>query len=130
MEEFFMNDLRIDPNNLSIANQSTQNSGKKSGASSAFAALLAQRKSSVLQDLEDMNQVREEIRFNQNLHEELTGERVDDPIDDSSAITSEEIETIKHILPDGSVRILQMQGNQIISQITVDADDVMGQMLL
>ena len=125
-----MNDLRIDSNNLSIANHSTQNSGKKSGASSAFAALLAQRKSSVLQDLEDMNQAREEIRFNQNLHEELTGERVDDPIDDSSAITSEEIETIRHILPDGSVRILQMQGNQIISQITVDADDVMGQMLL
>ena len=112
---------RIDSTNpIAISNSI---SGKKSGASSAFAALLAQKKSNVIQDLEDMNQVREEIKFNQNLHEELTGEQVDNPIEDSSAITSEEIETIQHILPDGSIRILQVQGNQVISQIKVDSED-------
>ena len=124
-----MTNIKIDSTNFS--NQSTQNSTKKSGVSSAFATLLSQKKSSIVKDLEDMNQIREEIKFNQNLHEELTGEKVDHPIDENSnAISTQEIETVRHILPDGSVRIIQMQGTQIISQITIDADDLIGQMFL
>lgn len=120
---------KIDSTNLLGTN--SHQSNKKSGASSAFATLLAQKKSSIRQDLEDMQKLREEIKFNQDLHEELTGEQVDEPIDDrASAISTDEIETIKHILPDGSIILLQVQENQIISQTKIDADDLTGQLFL
>lgn len=96
-----------------IYSSSRDNTSKSSSIKSNYAKILAEKLATAKNDMEQMNKIREELDFNHKLHEELTGTNQDG----SSALSSiESTETIKRIMPDGSIRFLKIQDGEIVEQ--------------
>ena len=80
---------------------------------SDYAKILAEKLATAKDDMEQMNRMQEELDLNRKLHEELT----DKDQDGRSATSSiETTETIKRIMPDGSIRFLKIQDGEVVEQ--------------
>ena len=85
----------------------------KTSIKSDYAKILAEKLATARNDMEQMNKIQEELDLNRKLHEELNGTSQDG----NSAVSSiESAETIKRIMPDGSIRFLKIQDGQIVEQ--------------
>ena len=82
-------------------------------AKSEYAKILAEKIANARNDMERMSEIQEELDKNRELHEELTGTVKDDDSGSSPHVTTD---TIKRIMPDGSILFMKVQGNEIIEQ--------------
>ncbi len=80
--------------NPSSANR-TDSEQKTSDVKSDFAKLLAEKKSNIKKDLEDMQRLRAEIQFNQSFHEILTGKPVENPVESTTNLKIDTLEILK-----------------------------------
>ena len=80
--------------NPSSANR-TDSEQKTSDVKSDFAKLLAEKKSNIKKDLEDMQRLRAEIQFNQSFHEILTGKPVENPVESTTNLKINTLEILK-----------------------------------
>ena len=95
---------------------SRDKSSSNSSVKSDYAKILAEKIANAKDDMEKMNKMQEELDYNRKLQEELTGKNQDD---DSTVSSNEEVtETIKRIMPDGSIRFLKIQDGEIVEQFT------------
>ena len=76
---------------------------------SDYAKILAEKLATAKDDMEQMNRIQEELDLNRKLHEELTGTNQEG----SSSVSTE---TIKRIMPDGSIRFLKIQDGEVVEQ--------------
>ena len=87
------------PTNLFNINPSSSNrtdsEQKISDVKSDFAKLLAEKKSNIKKDLEDMQRLRAEIQFNQSFHEILTGKPVENPVESTTNLKINTLEILK-----------------------------------
>ncbi|MBR2178812.1 MAG: hypothetical protein IJ862_00235 [Selenomonadaceae bacterium] len=99
-------------NSMQVVSSSSRDKPSNS-VKSDYAKILAEKLATAKNDMEQMNKMQEELDFNRRLHEELTGTRQDG----NSAVSSvESTETIKRIMPDGSIRFLKIQDGEIVEQ--------------
>ena len=95
----------------------------KSDIASEYAQILAEKISNIKSDVQAMETVREQLDEISDLHEELTGEvKIDEDSgnanrDDGSSTTIIEQETIKRLLPDGSIMVTTYEGSRIVEQV-------------
>ena len=78
-----------------------------------YAKILAEKIASAKDDMEQMSKTQEELDKNAELQEELTGKSKDQ--DGNVHLATE---TIKKIMPDGSIVFLKIKGGEIIEQFT------------
>ena len=96
-----------------ISSNSRDKSSTNNSVKSDYAKILAEKLATAKDDMERMNKIQEELDYNRKLHEELTGKIKDE---DSNASSSDSTETIKRIMPDGSIRFLKIQDGKIVEQ--------------
>ena len=90
---------------------------------SEYSKILAEKISNIKADVEAMETVREQLDEISDMHAELTGEvKIDEDSgnanrDSGTSPTITEQETIKRLLPDGSVMITTYEGARIVEQI-------------
>ena len=95
-----------------------------SNVASEYSKILAEKISNLKADVRAMETVREQLDEISDLHEELTGEvKIDEDSgnanrdDGSSSTTIIEQETIKRLLPDGSIMVTTYEGSRIVEQV-------------
>ena len=98
---------------MTQALQSKSAASTSDSAKSEYAKILAEKIASARDDMERMSEIQEELDKNRELHEELTGTVKDEDSGNSSHVTTE---TIKRIMPDGSILFMKVQGNEVIEQ--------------
>ena len=96
-----------------ISSSSRDKPSTKNSVKSDYAKILAEKLATAKNDMEQMNKIQEELDLNRKLHEELNGTSQDGNFAVSSI---ESTETIKRIMPDGSIRFLKIQDGQIVEQ--------------
>lgn len=84
-----------------------------SSIKSDYAKILAEKLATAKDEMERMNKTREELALNRKLHEDLTGT---DPNGNAADSSVESTETVKRIMPDGSIRFLKIQDGQVVEQ--------------
>ncbi len=94
-----------------------------SAAASEYSKILAEKIANVKADVKAQAAVREQLDAISDMHEELTGTvKIDEDSgnanrDSGTSTTITEQETIKRLLPDGSVMITTYEGARIVEQI-------------
>lgn len=112
-------------NSAATLSKSASHSSYKSGSSivSEYSQILAAKISSVREDVQAMQAVREKLDEICELQEEITGDvKVDEDSgnanrDDDSAPIIKPTETIRRFLPDGTISITTYQGSKIVEQV-------------
>lgn len=112
-------------NSAATLSKSASHSSYKSGSSivSEYSQILAAKISSVREDVQAMQAVREQLDEICELQEEITGDvKVDEDSgnanrDDDSAPIIKPTETIRRFLPDGTISITTYQGSKIVEQV-------------
>ena len=98
--------------NISSSSSTTRDKSVNS-VKSDYAKILAEKLATAKDVMEQMNKIQEQLDLNHKLHEELTGKDQDG----NTALSSlESTETVKRIMPDGSIRFLKIQDGQIVEQ--------------
>lgn len=96
-----------------VNNTSSHKSSTK-GIASEYAQILNEKISNVKADIEQMEAVQDQLDEINDLHEELTG---NSKRDDSSVSQNVEIETIKRLMPDGSIMVTTYENGKITEQV-------------
>ena len=81
-------------------------------AKASYSALLQQKMDSLKEDLKAMEARREELEEIEKTHEELTGKATGE----DAAAQQPVVETIKRIMPDGTIRVTKMENGQVTEQ--------------
>ncbi|MCR5833534.1 MAG: hypothetical protein K6G55_02615 [Selenomonadaceae bacterium] len=109
-----------------IKKSSSQTSSKISNpVASEYSKILAAKMSTIKEDIREMEEIRSQLDSICEMHEELTGEvKIDEDSgnanrdkNSSGVSITDGLETIKRMMPDGTIMITTYRGAEIVEQI-------------